>query len=136
MCQTIFLFFLCSSSYLLVLFLNLPFVYPLNRGNLCLTLLPTSDLHISFNGDDGCTERLATLSTKSSCPGIKIEEISADRSGRSFLIRTSDDVVSYYWSSEKSKLLGDELLLKVRTAVCSNPHWSTFVMESVNAFIL
>lgn len=93
------------------------FVYYLNRGNLCLTLSPTSDLRISFNGDDGSVERLATLSSEAQCTDVEIKEISADKSGRSFLIKNSDSVVSYFWCSEKSRLFGYELLRKVR--LCS-----------------
>ncbi|KAK6121898.1 hypothetical protein DH2020_044359 [Rehmannia glutinosa] len=43
----------------------------ISLGNLCLTLLPTSDLRISFNGDDGSVERLATLSTEAQCTDMK-----------------------------------------------------------------
>lgn len=80
---------------------------------MCLTLLPTSVLRISFNGDDGSVERLTTLSPDAQCIDVEIEEISSDKSGRSFLIKKSDNVVSYFWCSEKSKLLGNELLSKV-----------------------
>ncbi|KAK6122064.1 hypothetical protein DH2020_044187 [Rehmannia glutinosa] len=62
----------------------------ISLGNLCLTLLPTSDLRISFNGDDGSVERLATLSTEAQCTDVEIEEIPADKSGRSFLLKTSE----------------------------------------------
>ncbi|KAG8390082.1 hypothetical protein BUALT_Bualt01G0046500 [Buddleja alternifolia] len=91
------------------------------RGNLCLTLLPTSDLRISFNGDDGTLERLATLSTDAQCTAIEIEEIPADKSGRSFSIKTSDSMASYFWCSEKSKLLGDELLKKMKDLLMRKP---------------
>ncbi|GFP86306.1 hypothetical protein PHJA_000774400 [Phtheirospermum japonicum] len=91
------------------------------RGNLCLSLLPTSDLRISFNGDDGSVERLATLSTKVQCTDIEIEEIHADKSGRSFLLKTSDSAVSYFWCSEKSKLSGDELLGKMKDLLMRKP---------------
>ncbi|KAL7108788.1 hypothetical protein ACP275_06G135400 [Erythranthe tilingii] len=91
------------------------------RGDLCLTLLPTSDLRILFNGDDGYMERLATLSTEAKFTDIEIEEISEDKSGRSFLIKSSDNVVSYFWCSEKSKLLGDELLGKMKDLLVRKP---------------
>ncbi|KAL3838389.1 hypothetical protein ACJIZ3_022980 [Penstemon smallii] len=91
------------------------------RGNLCLTLLPTSDLRISFNGDDGSIERLATISTEASCTDVEIEDISADTSGRSFLIKAFSSMVSYYWCSEKSKLLGDELLRKMKDLLIRKP---------------
>ncbi|KAK6933052.1 hypothetical protein RJ641_035946 [Dillenia turbinata] len=84
------------------------------RGNLNLMLLPTSDLRISFVGDDGCTKRLSTLSTYSQYASVMIEEIPADNSGRSFLIRVPDGQVFYFWCSEKSRLLGNELLAKMK----------------------
>lgn len=84
-----------------------------NRGNLNLSLLPTSELRISFIGDDGSSERLATLSNDLSCFTVEIEELVADPSGRSFSIRIPDDEIFYFWCSEKSKLLGMELLRKV-----------------------
>ncbi|KAL0359205.1 UNVERIFIED_CONTAM: hypothetical protein Sangu_0769900 [Sesamum angustifolium] len=91
------------------------------EGNLCLTLLPTSDLRISFNGDDGFVERLATFSTEVQSIDIEIEAISADKSGRSFLIKTSDTVVSYFWCSERSTLLGNELLRKMKDLLMRKP---------------
>ncbi|KAH6777830.1 hypothetical protein C2S52_006832 [Perilla frutescens var. hirtella] len=108
------------------------------RGNLCLTLLPTSDLRISFNGDDGSEERLATLSTKAQCANVKFEEISADKSRRSFLVKNSDGVVSYFWCSEKSTLLGYELLRKLKDLLVRKPSLAelTGISESrLNSFV-
>ncbi|CAA0811114.1 Unknown protein [Striga hermonthica] len=90
------------------------------RGNLHLTLLPTSALRVSFNGDDGSVERLATLSTEVHLSSTVMEEIPSDKSGRSFLIKTPDNV-SYFWCSEKSKLLGDELLRKMKNLLVTKP---------------
>lgn len=90
------------------------YFFTFNRGHLNLTLLPTSNLRISFNGDDGCMERLATSNPGARCSGVEIEEISADKSGRSFLLKNAVGEISYFWCSEKSKLLGCELLRKVR----------------------
>lgn len=78
-----------------------------------LTVLPTSDLRLSFVGDDGANERLYTLSSRSQCSAVTINEIPEDDSGRSFLIKVPDGQVFYFWCSEKSKLLGIELLAKV-----------------------
>lgn len=96
---------ICWSSYLSVC--------DFDRGNLSLMLLPTSDLRISFIGDDGSMERLATLSREAQSTSLEIEEIYADKSGRSFLLRIADNMVCYYWCSEKSLLLGREMLGKV-----------------------
>lgn len=84
-----------------------------NRGNLNLAILPTSDLRISFTGDDGSTERVGTFCRESDCSAVEIKDIVADESGRSFLISIPDGGTFYFWCSEKSKLLGDELRRKV-----------------------
>lgn len=110
----------------------------INRGNLNLTLLPTSEMRIAFIGDDGYTERLSTLSSISQCSAVAIEEIPADNSGRSFLIKIPDCEVLYFWCSEKSKLLGIELLAKVNLlgysvcGQCIRP-WKRTVMRSMEA---
>ncbi|XP_059628032.1 uncharacterized protein LOC132270839 [Cornus florida] len=91
------------------------------RGNLNLTLLPTSDLRISFIGDDGHTERLSTLTSDSRCSAVAIEEIVADKSGRSFLLKIPDGEVFYFWCSEKSKLLGIEFLSKMKDLLKRKP---------------
>ncbi|XP_044508510.1 uncharacterized protein LOC123227549 [Mangifera indica] len=91
------------------------------RGNLNLTILPTSDLRLSFFGDDGHTERLFTLSSKSECSAVVIGEIPADHSGRSFLMEIPDSRISYFWCSEKSKLLGIELISKMKDLIKRKP---------------
>lgn len=93
-----------------------------NRGNLTLSLLPTSDLRISFLGDDGHVERLSTLRSNSDCSSVTIEGISADNCGRSFMIRVPTIAEPFYfWCSEKSLLLGKELLDKVSYLVNDIP---------------
>ncbi|CAN4107062.1 unnamed protein product [Withania somnifera] len=91
------------------------------RGNLNLAILPTSDLRISFIGDDGSTERVGTFCSGSDCSAIEIKDIVADESGCSFLISIPDGDTFYFWSSEKSKLLGDELRRKMRDLVKMKP---------------
>ncbi|KAK2996575.1 hypothetical protein RJ639_025858, partial [Escallonia herrerae] len=90
-------------------------------GSLTLTLLPTSDLRLSFIGDDGHSERLSTLSRVSDCSSVAVEEIPADRSGRSFLMKIPGSENIYFWCSEKSKLLGDELLGKMKDLLQRKP---------------
>jgi hypothetical protein len=85
------------------------------RGKLSLGLLPSSSMHITFSGDDGHSEQLALLSDAFEDSEVRVEEISADNSGRSFLIRISESKVFYYWCAEKSKECGMELLAKVCT---------------------
>ncbi|KAK4777149.1 hypothetical protein SAY86_005837 [Trapa natans] len=91
------------------------------RGNLNLTLLPTSDLRLSFVGDDGQMDLIVTLSNSNRCLSVTIEEISQDTSSRSFIIKLSDGRTFFFWCSEKSKLLGDELLGKMRDLVNRRP---------------
>ncbi|KAJ0705277.1 hypothetical protein HanPI659440_Chr14g0571731 [Helianthus annuus] len=92
------------------------------RGNLTLSLLPTSDLRISFLGDDGHVERLSTLRTISDCSSVMIEGISADNCGRSFMIKIPTiDEPFYFWCSEKSILLGNELLDKMKNLLEKKP---------------
>lgn len=70
-------------------------------------------MRISFIGDNDLTERLATLTDTSECSSVIVEEIPADQSGRSFLVKVPDGETMYFWCAEKSKLLGCDLLLKV-----------------------
>lgn len=77
-------------------------------------MAPASRLQISFVGDDGRTEQLCSISCNSSeVDSIIIEEIVADASGRSFLVKVSESQVFYYWLSEKSLSHGLHLLGKV-----------------------
>ncbi|CAK7325812.1 unnamed protein product [Dovyalis caffra] len=95
--------------------------YSSKMGDLNLTLLPTSDLRLSFIGDDGNTERLFTLRSKTQCAAVEVDEIPADCSGRSFNLKISDGRVFYFWCSEKSKLLGIELLAKMKDILKRKP---------------
>ncbi|XP_023771075.2 uncharacterized protein LOC111919725 [Lactuca sativa] len=89
------------------------------RGNLVLSLLPTSDLRILFVGDDGHAERISILRNTTNCSYVVIEGIPTDTSGRSFVVRVP--MPFYFWCSEKSKLLGDELLEKMRKLLERKP---------------
>ncbi|CAI8586263.1 unnamed protein product [Vicia faba] len=92
-----------------------------NRGSFTLALLPSSDLRLSFIGDDGKTERLFTLSSTSQCSAVVVEGIPSDSSGRSFHVTTPDDRSFFFWCSEKSKLLGVELLAKMKDLLKRKP---------------
>ncbi|KAI5346533.1 hypothetical protein L3X38_014412 [Prunus dulcis] len=91
------------------------------RGNLNLTVLPTSNLRLSFVGDDGHTDRLFTLSSKSQCSAVEVNEIPTDNSGRSFLTKIPGGRVFYFWCSETSRLLGIELLAKMKDLIKRKP---------------
>lgn len=103
--------YLRIAKYLLILYCH--------RGNLILTILPTSDLRLSFVGDDGQTDRLFTLNSKSQCSAVEVNEIPEDNSGRSFVVKIPDGRVFHFWCSETSKLLGIELISKVRIYIIS-----------------
>ncbi|KAL5991555.1 hypothetical protein ACLOJK_012464 [Asimina triloba] len=96
-------------------------LYSDGLGHLNLTLLPSSDLQLSFTGDDGCSERLAILAVSSESSAVEIEKIAADASGRSFLVKLQGGHVSYFWCSEKSKLVGVELLSKMKDLLSRKP---------------
>ncbi|KAL6128138.1 hypothetical protein ACLB2K_071494 [Fragaria x ananassa] len=103
-----------------------------SKGNLNLTILPTSDLRLSFVGDDGQTDRLFTLNSKSQCSAVEVNEIPADNSGRSFVIKIPDGRVFHFWCSETSKLLGIELISKMKDLIRRKPSISglTGISES------
>ncbi|XP_042405485.1 uncharacterized protein LOC121995783 isoform X1 [Zingiber officinale] len=91
------------------------------RGQLNLNLLPSSNMRLSFIGDDGRIERLAVLSNDCDSPDVVIEEIYADASGRSFLLKLPGPQILYYWCSEKSKSHGLELLDKMKDLLRRKP---------------
>ncbi|XP_078180652.1 flocculation protein isoform X2 [Carex rostrata] len=94
----------------------------LPRGQLNLNMAPASRLQISFVGDDGRTEQLCSISCNSSeVDSIIIEEIVADTSGRSFLVKVSESQVFYYWLSEKSLSHGLHLLGKMKDVLRRRP---------------
>lgn len=64
---------------------------------------------------------MGTFCSESDCSAIKIKNIVADESGRSFLISIPDGETFYFWCSEKSKLLGDELRRKMMDLVKMKP---------------
>ncbi|KAH9602838.1 hypothetical protein KSS87_022751 [Heliosperma pusillum] len=91
------------------------------RGTLNLALLPSSDMRLSFVGDNGQTVRLVTLSYVSDCSTVSVEEIPADQSGRSFFVKLLDGETFYFWCSERSKLLGIDLLSKMKDFLRRKP---------------
>ncbi|CAM0905127.1 unnamed protein product [Alopecurus aequalis] len=78
-------------------------------------------MRLTFSGDDGHSEQLALLSDELDISEVGIEEISADNSGRSFLIRISESKIFYYWCAEKSKECGMELLAKMKNLLQGRP---------------
>ncbi|VFQ99459.1 unnamed protein product [Cuscuta campestris] len=72
-------------------------------------------------GDDGSTDRLATLCSTFDCSAVEINGIPADQCGRSFVIKIPVGLNFYFWCSEKSKLLGDEMLRKMKDLLEKKP---------------
>jgi hypothetical protein len=71
------------------------------RGKLTLGLLPSSSTRLTFSCEDSHSEKLALLNDAFEVSNVGIEEISADNSGRAFLIRISESKIFYYWCAEK-----------------------------------
>ncbi|KAK8952154.1 hypothetical protein KSP39_PZI004178 [Platanthera zijinensis] len=94
------------------------------RGFLSLTLLPSSHMRISFTGDDGFIEKLAVVGNDLESASVIIEGISADTSGRSFLLKFSDSRILFFWCSEKSKGDGMELIVKMKDLLGNKPSLS------------
>ncbi|KAJ6809021.1 uncharacterized protein M6B38_164100 [Iris pallida] len=94
------------------------------RGHLNLTLLPSSNIRVSFTGDDGLTKSLAVLSNDFESSQAVIEELSADDSGRSFLLKLPGPNILYFWCSEKSKMHGMRLLAKMKDLLRRKPSLS------------
>ncbi|KAL2650354.1 hypothetical protein R1flu_018482 [Riccia fluitans] len=92
-----------------------------SRGFLSLTIVPGSDLRLSFVPDEGFEDLLATISLYSESPSVALEEVPADVSGRTFLLKLSDGKVLYFWQSEKSKSSGDELVSKMKDMLYRRP---------------
>ncbi|KQK21270.1 hypothetical protein BRADI_1g59850v3 [Brachypodium distachyon] len=114
------------------------YAFPIYRGKLSLGLLPSSSMRLTFSGDDGHSEQLALLNNGFEVSEVRIEEISADNSGRSFLIRISESKIFYYWCAEKSKECGMELLAKMKNLLQGRPTLSdlTGISDSrLDAFV-
>ncbi|KAJ1688594.1 hypothetical protein LUZ63_012749 [Rhynchospora breviuscula] len=93
-----------------------------SRGRLNLNMAPSSWLQISFVGDDSGTEQLYSISCNScEVDRVIIEQIAADASGRSFLVKLSESQVFYYWLSEKSLPHGLHLLDKMNDLLRRRP---------------
>ncbi|KAF7146906.1 hypothetical protein RHSIM_Rhsim03G0140100 [Rhododendron simsii] len=92
-----------------------------NPGDLVLGFVSGDTMKVIVVWFDGCVQkRLLTLSN-SQCSAVVVEEIPADMSGRSFLIKIPDGEVLYFWCSEKSKLLGNELFTKMKDLLKRKP---------------
>ncbi|XP_078427478.1 flocculation protein [Wolffia australiana] len=95
------------------------------KGYLQLALLPSSDMRLSFCGDDGVKESLAVVTHRAvESAQVSLSEISADGSGRTFLLSLPDFRLLYFWCSERSPFLGSKLLAKMKDLLRKRPSLS------------
>ena len=80
------------------------------RGYLNLAMLPCSEMQLLFTGDDGVIERIADIKSVDKSNNIALDILDPDPSGRSFVLKECDGGKHFFWQSERSKVLGDELL--------------------------
>lgn len=76
-------------------------------------MLPSSELRLSYVGDNGVLERLAVMSPNSRTISVALEELVEDTSGRTFVLKLPEGKRTYFWQSEKSKVRGEERIAKV-----------------------
>nr|GEU84444.1 hypothetical protein [Tanacetum cinerariifolium] len=72
-------------------------------------------------GGNVVIERLSVFSNVSDCSSVVIEGILGDSSGRSFAVKIPNRDPFYFWCSERSSLLGNELLTKMKDLLKRNP---------------
>ncbi|MCO5591815.1 hypothetical protein L7F22_045807 [Adiantum nelumboides] len=108
-----------------------------SRGYLSLSLLPCSEMRLSFIADDGEIERIAAVKSIVEDTHVTLEMLDADLSGRSFLLKTSSGK-HFFWQSERSMAVGRELVTKMKDYLLQRPTLSqlTGVSESrLNSFV-
>lgn len=109
-----------------------------SRGYLSLTMLPYSEMRLSFVGDNGSVERIASIRSGTEDPYVVLEMLLPDSSGKSFVLKLAGNKHAYYWQSEKSKSAGDRLLSEMKDLLTRRPTLSqlTGVHESrLDAFV-
>lgn len=107
------------------------------RGYLSLTMLPCSEIRLSFIGDNGDIERIAAVSFAATDTHVFLEMLDADPSGRSFVLKLPGGK-HYFWQSEKAMTAGDELVSEMRGFLLRRPTLSqlTGVHEHrLNSFV-
>eukprot|EP00249_Psilotum_nudum_P023975 c29045_g2_i1 orf=311-3538(+) len=91
------------------------------RGYLNLIMLPSSEMRLSFIGDDGAVERVAVVRPCSDLAPVCLMLLPPDTSGRTFVIKMPNGGHAYFWQSEKSKDVGAQLLAKLRDLLRQRP---------------
>ncbi len=86
-------------------------------------MLLSSDMQFTFVTDAGITERIPVLSSGLETSGVILEHLAADPSGRSFVLKSPGHKLSFFWQSEISKAVGDEMVCKVIILVLQTLLW-------------
>ncbi|KAH9547429.1 hypothetical protein CY35_11G034000 [Sphagnum magellanicum] len=94
------------------------------RGYLSLRMLLSSDMQLTFVTDAGITERIPVLSSGLETSGVILEHLAADLSGRSFVLKSPGHKLSFFWQSEISKAVGDEMVCKMKDLLKRQPSLS------------
>eukprot|EP00250_Pteridium_aquilinum_P013171 c21178_g1_i2 orf=375-2201(-) len=100
-------------------------------------MLPCSEMRLSFIGDNGEIERIAAVKSIVEDAHVAIEMLDADPAGRSFIVKLSGGK-HFFWQSERSMMVGDELVAEMKDFLLRRPTLSqlTGVHESrLNSFV-
>eukprot|EP00249_Psilotum_nudum_P023974 c29045_g1_i1 orf=372-3281(+) len=109
------------------------------RGYLSLIMLPSSEMRLSFIGDNGAVERVAVVRPGSDIPPVRLILLPPDTSGRTFVIKIHGGGQAFFWQSEKFKDVGTQLLSKLRDLLRQRPTLAqlTGIHESrLDSFVL
>jgi hypothetical protein len=91
-----------------------------HRGYLSLRMLLSSEMRLSFVTDAGITEWIPARSSELETSGVILEYLATDPSGRSFVLKSPGHKLSFFWQSESSKAVGDEMVCKVMIPIVTN----------------
>ncbi|KAI5055896.1 hypothetical protein GOP47_0029417 [Adiantum capillus-veneris] len=108
-----------------------------SRGYLSLSMLPCSEMRLSFIGDDDEIERIAAVKSMVEDTHVTLEILDEDSSCRSFVLKTSNGK-RFFWQSERSMAIGSRLVTELKDYLLQRPTLSqlTGVNESrLNSFV-
>jgi hypothetical protein len=91
------------------------------RGYLSLRMLLSSEMRLSFVTDAGITEWIPARSSELETSGVILEYLATDPSGRSFVLKSPGHKLSFFWQSESSKAVGDEMVCKMKDLLKRQP---------------
>ncbi|KAH7387092.1 hypothetical protein KP509_16G004600 [Ceratopteris richardii] len=108
-----------------------------SRGYLSLSMLPSSEMRLSFVGDDDEIERIAAVKSTEDESQVHLEILNSDPSGRSFVLKVRDGK-HFFWQSERCMSEGKRLVSEMKDYLLQRPTLSqlTNVNESrLNLFV-